>query len=124
MTSASSVVMVEARKYEAQCKAAQAQIARATTVSEVVRSAQISVPSYVRMVVRRHLNELNQRAEQRITAIMMVQLDELDKYSGDLLSSRREQLRQDWHHLRGYFPRLSVEAHRHMQKWQKLPSLE
>lgn len=124
MTSAASVVLVEARKYEAQCKAAQARIARATTVSEVVRHSQISVPSYVRMVVRRHITDLNQRAEQRITAIMKVQLDDLEKCSGDLLISRRLQLRQDWNHLRGYFPRLSVEAHRHMQKWQQHLSLE
>lgn len=113
-----SAVMVEARKYETLCKSAIARVSRATTVSEVVRNSQVSVPSYVRMVVRRHITQLNQAAEQRITAIMAVQLKDLETLQGDLLISRRLQLRQDWNHLRGYFPRLSVEAHRQMQKWQ------
>lgn len=89
------------------------QLARCTTLSELVGAMAPDVPSYLRQMMRGSAGSkgLERAAEEHAAKLFAAHLAELEKLPLDQRYARVVVLaRRDWEHLRGNFPRVSQKA--------------
>lgn len=115
MNTAQFFIDQESRRHEQNCRSAISRVARAVTMWDVKRAANVVAPSILRgMHLDRHGagRQLSQAAEKRLDELLMAQLKEAsDIAEVDARKAFLGQLRvKEWDALRGEFAQLYRKA--------------
>ena len=106
-------IMQQVSALQSKCSMAQRNIAHASSLTQVVREVQVTVPGYLRHAVQRELHQLQMAGERRAQELLKAQFKELDALQGPALAERLRVLRtNEWRFLGGHFPRLAQDANR------------
>ena|ERR1035437_4653743 len=106
-------------RIQGDCALAMRNIGAARTIPELIRASDITVPSWLRSVVRRELDATHAAAERRAEALIDAQIKSLDESgNADAAANAKARLlklgrlRDEWRPLGGRFPRLATRVQR------------